>query len=152
MSPEYNEQTEYKLFSVLVHSGTGAQSGHYYAFIRPNPGIFLNKFQFSDGKWYKFNDDLVDVAETEDVFESNFGGTHLEAKLNPSNLFPIFPNFLEKEIESSEALNQASAYMLVYIRKNQCDEFLKPITLADIPTKLIEDIEKNKKNDEERVT
>jgi hypothetical protein len=75
----------------------------------------------------------------------------LEAKLNPSTRFTIFSNFLEKEIESSEALNQASAYMLVYIRKNQCDDFLKPITHADIPTKLIEDIEKNKKNDEERV-
>lgn len=34
---DYELQTEYKLFSVLVHSGTGAQSGHYYAFIRPNP-------------------------------------------------------------------------------------------------------------------
>lgn len=62
-----------------------------------------------------------------------------------------FSYFLEKEIESSEALNQASAYMLVYVRKNQCAELLKPITGEDIPTKLIEEIEKTKKNDEERV-
>ncbi len=28
---EYN----YKLFSVLVHCGDGSNSGHYYAYIRP---------------------------------------------------------------------------------------------------------------------
>ncbi len=43
----------------------------------------MGKFEKTlDGKWYKFNDEIVDVAEPEDVFESNFGGFHTEAKLN----------------------------------------------------------------------
>ena len=44
MTEEADQETKYKLFSVLVHSGTGAASGHYYAFIRPNPGRFEKFF------------------------------------------------------------------------------------------------------------
>ena len=39
MMPDHDQETKYRLFSVLVHSGTGAGSGHYYVFIRPGgPG------------------------------------------------------------------------------------------------------------------
>ncbi len=48
-------------------------------------------------------------------------------------------------------MNQASAYMLVYVRMDTIEKILKPITQEDIPAKLIEEIEKNKKIDEERV-
>lgn len=77
----YKQITKYKLFSVLVHSGVGAASGHYYAFIRPKS---------STSRWYKFNDDIVDFAEPDEVFEANFGGTHTEAKLNQGNSLMIF--------------------------------------------------------------
>ena len=30
-----SEEHTYQLFSVLVHAGTGSNSGHYYVFIRP---------------------------------------------------------------------------------------------------------------------
>lgn len=35
------------------------------------------------------NDELVSMADPEDVFEANFGGTHTEAKLNDSNLLHV---------------------------------------------------------------
>lgn len=72
---DHNQETKYRLFSVLVHSGSGTSSGHYYVFIRPAG---------PDGKWFKLNDELVGLAEPGDVYEANFGGTHTEAKLNES--------------------------------------------------------------------
>lgn len=47
---ENMQETRYKLFSVLVHSGGGAGSGHYYAFIRPSLGI-LKTLQKSHFRW-----------------------------------------------------------------------------------------------------
>eukprot|EP00330_Aristerostoma_sp_ATCC50986_P005950 CAMPEP_0114579608 /NCGR_PEP_ID=MMETSP0125-20121206/3944_1 /TAXON_ID=485358 ORGANISM="Aristerostoma sp., Strain ATCC 50986" /NCGR_SAMPLE_ID=MMETSP0125 /ASSEMBLY_ACC=CAM_ASM_000245 /LENGTH=207 /DNA_ID=CAMNT_0001770441 /DNA_START=1456 /DNA_END=2079 /DNA_ORIENTATION=+ len=126
---KYKKSTEYKLFSVLVHNGSGTGSGHYYAFIRPRNGE----------KWYKFNDDMVDTAEPEEVFEANFGGVHQEARLNR-----------EKEIEITDVQNPGNAYMLVYIRKNDISDYLKEIENDEVPRELIEEIEKNKKVEEER--
>ncbi len=45
------QETRYKLFSVLVHSGSGASSGHYYAFIRPNPGKLLIYCWLKVSRW-----------------------------------------------------------------------------------------------------
>lgn len=103
------------------------------------------------------NDELVSTAEPEEVFEANFGGTHTEAKLNDSTGI-IFEKAvvnklpLEKEILTWEATNDSNAYMLVYVRQDQADKLLKPITEDDVPHGLIEEIEKNKKMDEERVS
>lgn len=93
-----------------------------------------------DGPWYKFNDDIVDFAEPQEVFEANFGGYHVEARLNP-----------KREIETWESSNHASAYMLVYIKLDHAKEILNAITDEDIPKKLIEEIETNKRMEEERV-
>lgn len=41
--------------------------------------------------------------------------------------------------------------MLVYVRQDQASKLLKPIAEDDVPHGLIEEIEKNKKMDEERV-
>jgi len=44
MMPGHYQETKYRLFSVLVHSGTGASSGHYYVFLRPGgPGEIINE-------------------------------------------------------------------------------------------------------------
>lgn len=49
-----SQSTKYKLYSVLVHNGTGAVSGHYYAFLRPQKGFCLTLlgqlFNFSCSK------------------------------------------------------------------------------------------------------
>ena len=51
---------KYRLHSVLVHSG-GPHGGHYYAFIK------------SDGKWYRFEDELVKEETTERAISEQFG-------------------------------------------------------------------------------
>jgi ubiquitin carboxyl-terminal hydrolase 47 len=55
---EYLQQGDYvyELYSVLIHSG-GAMGGHYYAYIK----------SFEDGKWYKFNDSLVDEIGEDEI-------------------------------------------------------------------------------------
>eukprot|EP01012_Entosiphon_sulcatum_P001360 TRINITY_DN10256_c0_g2_i1.p1 TRINITY_DN10256_c0_g2~~TRINITY_DN10256_c0_g2_i1.p1 ORF type:complete len:930 (-),score=183.14 TRINITY_DN10256_c0_g2_i1:135-2900(-) len=57
------DRTEYRLHSVLVHSGNSCFGGHYYAFIHAE-----------DGEWYKFDDLTVTRVTTRDVVENNFGG------------------------------------------------------------------------------
>lgn len=53
----------YKLFSIMVHSGT-ASGGHYYAYI----------CNFEDDKWYCFNDQQVSRITNEDI-KKTFGGS-----------------------------------------------------------------------------
>lgn len=47
MIPGSEQETKYRLFSVLVHSGTGSGSGHYYAFIRPEGPRKLRIIQYN---------------------------------------------------------------------------------------------------------
>ena len=51
--------TTYDLYAVLVHQGASTRSGHYYAFIKNNNGV-----------WYKMDDDSVTQArdDAEPVF------------------------------------------------------------------------------------
>lgn len=53
----------YKLFSIMVHSGT-ASGGHYYAYI----------CNFEDNKWYCFNDQQVSRITQEDI-KKTYGGS-----------------------------------------------------------------------------
>ena len=55
------EKPVYDLYAILVHSGSAA-FGHYYAFIR----------NFTDGKWYKFNDEHVTEVTDDDVRSHNW--------------------------------------------------------------------------------
>ncbi|OHT15794.1 hypothetical protein TRFO_13801 [Tritrichomonas foetus] len=52
----------YDLFGVLVHVGS-ANSGHYYAFIRPT----------TEKQWYQFNDSSVTFASEKQAINQNFG-------------------------------------------------------------------------------
>lgn len=62
VEPE-NTKLLYDLQGVVVHSGSSACSGHYYAYVRGE-----------DGRWYLFNDSMVQAVPDSDVFEGNFGG------------------------------------------------------------------------------
>lgn len=56
------EESQYTLYSVLVHFGSNTGNGHYYCFLRSN------------GVWYRFNDETVTPATLNEVFGCNFGG------------------------------------------------------------------------------
>ena len=64
-SEDLNSNTNYKLFSILVHLGNNASSGHYF--------VFIKKQNF----WYKFNDSEVSFVLEKEVFDHNYGGINV---------------------------------------------------------------------------
>ncbi|XP_063380793.1 ubiquitin carboxyl-terminal hydrolase 7-like isoform X3 [Cydia fagiglandana] len=103
----------YTLHAVLVHSGDN-HGGHYVVFINPK----------GDGKWCKFDDDVVSRCTKREAIEYNFGG---------------------KEDAPHLARRATSAYMLIYIQTSQLKYVLQDVSESDIPTDLCERI-----NDEMR--
>jgi ubiquitin C-terminal hydrolase len=57
---------DYVLQAVVVHAGEYG-SGHYYAYVRPNP---LSE------QWYRCNDELIDAVTWEEVALDAFGGRY----------------------------------------------------------------------------
>uniref|UniRef100_A0A3B1K5Z1 Ubiquitin carboxyl-terminal hydrolase n=1 Tax=Astyanax mexicanus TaxID=7994 RepID=A0A3B1K5Z1_ASTMX len=51
-----DERQTYKLYAVLVHSGSDCQIGHYYCYVKAG-----------DSKWYKMDDSEVSVADKQSV-------------------------------------------------------------------------------------
>ncbi|XP_071953763.1 ubiquitin carboxyl-terminal hydrolase 24-like [Antedon mediterranea] len=91
----------YQLVGVLVHSGQ-ANAGHYYSFIRDRWGTSMNNT--SKGKWFKFNDTVVEEFEmTDNTIEAEcFGGTYK-------------PKFYDHGTSYSDTrLRYWSGYMLFY--------------------------------------
>jgi ubiquitin C-terminal hydrolase len=95
------------LFAVLVHSGDN-QGGHYVAYINPR----------GDGKWYKFDDDVVCQCTTKEAIQRNFGGSGDDI--------------------SGQVRVSSNAYMLVYISQEAKDDVLQPVSETDIPRSLRE--------------
>ncbi|KAI9203814.1 uncharacterized protein BJ171DRAFT_459923 [Polychytrium aggregatum] len=99
----------YALHGVLVHTGD-LHGGHYCAFLKPE----------KNGKWFKFDDDRVTPVSNREVFEDNFGG------IPDAN-----PQF---KSQFRSARHSSNAYMLVYIRLDDIDHILAPISEHDIPS------------------
>lgn len=57
------EELMYDLVGVLIHSGSAA-FGHYYAFLK----------NWTDNKWYKFNDEHVSEVTEEEVLSQQWSG------------------------------------------------------------------------------
>ncbi|XP_055345992.1 ubiquitin carboxyl-terminal hydrolase 7-like isoform X2 [Paramacrobiotus metropolitanus] len=91
----------YFLHAVLVHSGDN-HGGHYVVYINPK----------GDGKWCKFDDDVVVKCQKKEAIERNYGGSSDE--------------FLQFR-------NCTNAYMLVYINESLKGEILQPVTENDVP-------------------
>ncbi|KPA86091.1 putative ubiquitin hydrolase [Leptomonas pyrrhocoris] len=89
-------------------------------------------FLMCSGSWYKFNDETVAPAKLKEVFGDNFGGFRL--------------NYWGSEIP-----NTANAYMLVYIRTSQLTSILRPISASDVPQHVVEQLERERIEQERRV-
>uniref|UniRef100_A0A8B9P8A3 ubiquitinyl hydrolase 1 n=1 Tax=Apteryx owenii TaxID=8824 RepID=A0A8B9P8A3_APTOW len=72
----------YELVGVIVHSGQ-AHAGHYYSFIKDRRGC-------GKGKWYKFNDTVVEEFELSDetLEYECFGGEYRPKVYDQSNPYP----------------------------------------------------------------
>ncbi|EDV95916.1 ubiquitin carboxyl-terminal hydrolase 7 [Drosophila grimshawi] len=97
---------DYVLHAVLVHSGD-IHGGHYVVFINPK----------ADGRWYKFDDEIVTTCRKEEAIEHNYGGINDEIKFHSKS---------------------TNAYMLVYMRQSHLDRILIDIPQCEISSDLLE--------------
>ena len=113
----------YLLHAVLVHSGDN-HGGHYVVFINPK----------GDGRWCKFDDDVVSRCTKTEAIDHNFGGHEDDMSLTVKHC--------------------TNAYMLVYIREsggspleNQVNikTVLEEVTEKDIPQELVDRLQEEKK-------
>jgi ubiquitin C-terminal hydrolase len=105
----------FQLFSITVHSGTLGK-GHYSSFISPQ----------LDNCWFKFNDEMVDLALPCQAIEANWGGDFEDIGLGEGGR--VIP--LKKK-------SDISAYMLVYIRISDSSSVLPQMSSSCIPAQLL---------------
>jgi len=103
--PDPEDPAIYMLHAILVHSGDN-HGGHYVAYLNPQ----------GDGKWCKFDDDVVSRCSKKEAFMGSFGGIGEDSFVGRAS---------------------TNAYMLVYIRKNNIKDVLCPVTDNDIPEQLM---------------
>ncbi|KAK2160538.1 hypothetical protein LSH36_131g04007 [Paralvinella palmiformis] len=116
--PDRSDPATYVLHAVLVHSGDN-HGGHYVVFINPK----------GDGKWCKFDDDVVSRCAKYEAIDQNYGG-HDDDDLTLRHC--------------------TNAYMLVYIRESHLSKVLEPVSADDIPTSLVNKLEEEKRLEVQR--
>ncbi len=84
-----------------MHRG-GVGAGHYFAFIRPTLA----------NTWYEFNDNTVSEVKKSTAFSSGYGG------------FETIFEYKDSKIVEKSKINNASAYMLVYIREGEREKIM----------------------------
>uniref|UniRef100_A0A146KS22 Ubiquitin carboxyl-terminal hydrolase 7 n=1 Tax=Lygus hesperus TaxID=30085 RepID=A0A146KS22_LYGHE len=104
----------YTLHAVLVHNGDN-HGGHYVVFINPK----------GDGKWCKFDDDVVSRCSKQEAIENNYGGHDDDMNMTVNHC--------------------SNAYMLVYIRDSELSTVLQDVTEEDIPQELVERLQEEKR-------
>lgn len=110
---------EYILHAVLVHSGDN-HGGHYVVFINPR----------GDGKWCKFDDDVVSRCTKQEAVDHNYGGHDEDMNMTVKHC--------------------TNAYMLVYIRSSELHNVLQEVTEEDIPEELVERLQEEKRLEQVR--
>lgn len=107
----------YTLHAVLVHSGDN-HGGHYVVFINPK----------GDGKWCKFDDDVVSKCTKLEAVDHNFGGND----------------------DDMGVKHCTNAYMLVYIRDSELQNVLQNVDESDIPDQLVERLQEEFRQEAQR--
>eukprot|EP01095_Lingulamoeba_sp_RSL-Kostka_P007525 TRINITY_DN2405_c0_g3_i1.p1 TRINITY_DN2405_c0_g3~~TRINITY_DN2405_c0_g3_i1.p1 ORF type:complete len:1115 (-),score=454.54 TRINITY_DN2405_c0_g3_i1:95-3439(-) len=121
---EYDDDDEerpvpiYRLYAILVHRGD-VHAGHYYAYIRPT----LKK------QWYQFNDDRVNKVKKREAVDESFGGEEV-----------VSYRFQGRNVKHTHK-KIANAYMLVYVRESDKEQYLGKFKEDCIPAVLKEKIE-----------
>eukprot|EP00883_Tetradesmus_obliquus_P008816 jgi/Sobl393_1/19554/SZX64323.1 len=141
LSPQADRsvRNQYKLHSVLVHSG-GVHGGHYYAYIRP------------DGKtWLKFDDTAVTIEGGSKALEEQFGGED-EPGGSPAGRLqgPVQEGEQQQQQLAGTPLMPkqrlkftkfSNAYMLVYVRLSDWPRYMAPVAKDGIAPYLLERLE-----------
>lgn len=109
----------YTLHAVLVHSGDN-HGGHYVVFINPK----------GDGKWCKFDDDVVSRCSRQEAIDNNFGGHDEDMNMTVKHC--------------------TNAYMLVYIRDSELKNVLQDVIVHDIPSELADRLQEEKRMEQVR--
>ncbi|KAK7792272.1 hypothetical protein R5R35_013305 [Gryllus longicercus] len=112
-------RADYTLHAVLVHSGDN-HGGHYVVFINPK----------GDGKWCKFDDDVVSRCTKQEAIDHNYGGHDDDMNMTVKHC--------------------TNAYMLVYIRDSEIKNVLQEVTEEDIPQELVERLQEEKRMEQIR--
>lgn len=86
----------YSLFGIIIHDGK-IDEGHYYAFIN----------DFNQDKWFFFDDSDVSYANSNEVFDANFGGEDWAIGIEHDHISKITKD------------KERTAYILIYIKNNQ---------------------------------
>lgn len=121
----------YNLHGVLVHAGD-ISTGHYYTLIKP--GL--------EDQWYRFDDERVWKVTKNQVFEENYGLDALpDDKLR---------TMTREQYQEYVLARHTSAYMLVYIRSDREDQLLQPVLESEVPKHVIERVQEEIKEREEK--
>ncbi|KAL4464023.1 hypothetical protein ABPG74_005960 [Tetrahymena malaccensis] len=118
-NPTKDECYKYQLFAVLVHSGDFSSSGHYYAYIRPDP---------KQNNWFKFNDSIVEKSSKRQALDYSFGGKVFFKGFDKS----------KKQLAYENMSINSTAYMLVYINKREINNILAEIPIQNVPKWVID--------------
>jgi len=114
----------YILHAVVVHSGD-VNSGHYYAFIKPD--------LTGQKGWFKFDDDTVTPCSEYAAVEDNYGGSDLSTWM----YFDRSPAELRQAVCPVRPRIQ-NAYMLVYIKEDLAGQILQVPDPSEVNARLVE--------------
>jgi ubiquitin carboxyl-terminal hydrolase 7 len=117
----------YDLYGVLVHAGSPS-GGHYYAFLRTS----------LDPQWFEFNDTSVTKVSEEVAVAGNFGGPVVRS--SPTGR------------EYSTSNRSDSAYVLIYVRREDAPRIFEPIPDSTVPAHLKEFLEHEDVEEETKQT
>ncbi|KAJ5077929.1 ubiquitin carboxyl-terminal hydrolase [Anaeramoeba ignava] len=113
--PEKNTDNLYELYSILIHRGN-SNSGHYFAYIKPN----------KMDCWYCFNDRKINKIKMNDILKTFGGG--VDKKKSSENAYLLMYRKVKKEEEEEDEkdliYNNLPTNIQEIIQKEN-EEFLK---------------------------